>query len=252
MEWVKLDTTFYLDEAIVAAGEAAEVLFVRAMAWCGDRENDGVVPRDIVPRLTPTRGKARAAALVREGLWEPVPEGWRIRSWSRKQRTKTQVEGERAAGRKRQADYKARNAVSNGVSNAKVTGESRGRVDTAAAADLDPVLGVLRSKLQEHTRLQGLRFDALRPDDAAELVALVEMHGDQRLVDVAIDTCRTPTPVHVGAFMNTWRTLPPPGQRLAAVTPRARCDTHDWITLTSGGVCTACASEAIEATGATR
>ena len=36
MEWVKLDTTFYLDAAIVRAGEAAEVLFVRAMAYCGD------------------------------------------------------------------------------------------------------------------------------------------------------------------------------------------------------------------------
>lgn len=123
----------------------------------------------------------------------------------------------------------------------------------AAAADLDPVLDVLRSKLQEHTRLQGLRFDALRPTDAAELVALVETHGDQRLVDVALDTCRNPTPVHVGAFMATWRSLPPPGQRLAAVTTKARCTIHDWITLTPAGICSACASEAIEAkTGDTR
>ena len=63
MEWVKLDTTFYLDAAIVRAGEAAEVLFVRAMAYCGDQENDGLVEREILPRLCPNRGAARAAAL---------------------------------------------------------------------------------------------------------------------------------------------------------------------------------------------
>ena len=257
MEWVKLDTTFYLDAAIVRAGEAAEVLFVRAMAYCGDQENDGLVEREILPRLCPTRGGSRAAALVREGLWEVVPAGWRFVSWSRHQRTREQVEADREASRRRQARRRSQDtshAVTNAVTTPEVTEQRREeeRRTAAAAADgaaaaalIDPTLDVFRAKIQAHTRLQALRFDTLGPEQTQLLVALIDKHGDDRLVKVALDTCKPTPPVHVSAFLGTWEALPAPGVRLAAVEQRF-CPTHDWVRLTPGGACTACASERLE------
>ena len=250
MEWVKLDTTFYLDAAIVRAGEAAEVLFVRAMAYCGDQENDGLVEREILPRLCPTRGRTRAAALVREGLWEVVPEGWQFASWSRHQRTREQMEAERVASRSRKARSRAGHAVTPAVTPGGVTQQRRGEerrtaaaaADAAAAAPIDPTIDVFRAKIQAHTRLQALRFDTLGPKQSQLLVALIDKHGDDRLVKVALDTCKATPPVHVSAFLGTWEALPAPGVRLAAVEQRF-CRDHPWSRLTTTGVCQACASE---------
>ena len=250
MDWVKLDSTYYLDVAIVRAGEAAEVLFVRAMAYCGDQENDGLVEREILPRLCPTRWRARAAALVREGLWEVVPEGWRFASWSRHQRTREQMEAERVASRARKAKSRAGHAVTPAVTPPGVTQQRReeerrtaaAAADAAAAAPIDPTLDVFRAKIQAHTRLQALRFDTLVPSAAERLVRLIELHGDDRLVKVALDTCKATPPVHVSAFLGTWEALPAPGVRLAAVEQRF-CPTHDWVRLSPAGVCTSCASE---------
>lgn len=115
----------------------------------------------------------------------------------------------------------------------------------AAAAPLDPTIDVLRTKLQAHTRLQALRFDTLGPQQADLLVALIHKHGDDRLVQVALDTCKATPPVHVSAFLGTWDALPDPGQRLRAVEQKF-CSTHDWIRLTPAGTCTSCASERLE------
>lgn len=259
MEWVKLDSTYYLDAAIVRAGEAAEVLFLRAMAYCGDQENDGLVEAAILPRLCPTKGRARAAALVAEGLWEVVPGGWRFVSWRDHQVTSAEMDARRESARARQARRRARNGVSHAVTPREVTEQRRGEkntaaaaaVDAAAAAQLDPVLDVLRAKVQAHTRLQALRFDTLTPEQTSQLVGLVERHGDDRLVQVALDTCRATPPVHVSAFLGTWDALPAPGQRLRAV-EQTFCSIHDWIRRSPAGVCAACASEALVETGATR
>lgn len=121
----------------------------------------------------------------------------------------------------------------------------RGDAAAAAAAPIDPILDVLRAKLQAHTRLQALRFDTLSDDQSRLLVALIDKHGDDRLVKVALDTCKPIPPVHVSAFLGTWEALPAPGVRLASVEQRF-CPTHDWVRLTPGGACTACASERLE------
>lgn len=256
MDWVKLKTNYYLDAAIMRAGEAAEVLFTRALAYVGDQETEGVVHREALPRLTPVRGTTRAAALVREGLWEVVPEGWRFTTWTKHQTTRDSIEAKRAAGRTRQALHRQRrNAVTNAVTNASVTGtEVEEEVDAAAAAGeaaaaepagnpttLPVAVEILRGALQAQTPLASLRFDQLRPDQLAELAALVDLHGDRRLVDVAVRTLRHPAPTSVAAFLGTWRSLPPPGQALAVVR-QVLCPTHSTV-LSPAGVCSGCASD---------
>jgi hypothetical protein len=271
VDWVKLSTNYYDDPAVMRAGEAAEVLFTRAMAYCGDQETDGVVPAEVLPRLTPTRGVARARALVREGLWEEIPGGWRFSSWDHHQTSREALERDRQANRRRQAIHRARrrppissvvNGVRNGVTNGEVTPtEVEVEVEDAAAAAsstgaaeaawspssaFSPVVDVLRSRMQAHTALAALRFDTLTPEQVGQVEELVAVHGDQRLVDVALSTCRTPPPVHVTAFLGTWRALPPPGQVLRDVTRQELCDVHGTV-LSAAGRCAGCRADEIAA-----
>ena len=125
-------------------------------------------------------------------------------------------------------------------------GDSDG--DSAAAAapgatpplTLDPMLAGLQAAMHRYTKLRHIRFDATPADKVAEIRDLIALHGDERLVEIAL---KAPGDVaHVGWFLGSWRALPAPGVRLAAVEQRF-CTTHDWIRLTPGGTCTSCASE---------
>lgn len=97
MEWVKLSAVpaYYHDGALLRAGEAAEVLFCRALAHCGSVESRGMVEKTVLPLLVPSKPQARADALVREGLWLDEGTHYRIRSWE-----KWQDEHDAAAERK--------------------------------------------------------------------------------------------------------------------------------------------------------
>lgn len=252
MDWVKLTTNYYNDAAVMRAGEAAEVLFTRALAYCGDQENGGLIPREVLARLTPLRGAARARALVKEGLWEVVPGGWQFVNWDRHQTSRDQLQQQRDAARARQARHRsraARNGVTNAVSDASVTGtevevevEAAAAAGGAAAAALAGPIDVLRAKLQAHTPLRALRFDNLTDETSSRLLDLIDLHGDDPLVRVAIDTCRNPPPVHVGAFVGTWSALPAPGTRHLGVVRPQQCTTHG-TTLSPSGACSSCAAD---------
>jgi hypothetical protein len=83
--YVPLDVNYSSDPAIRAAGEHAELLFVRGIAYCKRTRTDGFIPDFDLPvvaiglRSVPKR----VAALVSHGLWRPVDGGWVVRSWSR-------------------------------------------------------------------------------------------------------------------------------------------------------------------------
>ncbi len=83
MDWVKLSTTYDTDAAIMRAGESAEVLFTRALAYCGREETGGFVPDGMPARLCPKGATARVKALVSERLWirDDDAGGWWFRSW---------------------------------------------------------------------------------------------------------------------------------------------------------------------------
>lgn len=113
------------------------------------------------------------------------------------------------------------------------------RRPTSRASSLPPTLAILQQRLQAHTALQHLRFDTLDPEQAAAIAALIELHGDDRLADVALRTLRHPAPTLVSAFISTWSSLPPPGATVAAVKPGLCPDHHQQ--LTPSGRCNACA-----------
>lgn len=261
MDWVKLYTSYFDDLVLAISDDAAEVMFTRGLAYCGRAETGGFIPSSQLHHLTrsPARAKRIAGQLVRqapdgsEGPWEVVDGGYRVRNWSHYQSELDALSSRRRSDRerkRRQRDKKKDESTgpsrdSHGTSPHT---ESKSKKKTAAAAaedaaaaavteQLPTAVEILRSRLQAHTALTALRFDGLTPDRLALLEELIARHGDQRLVDTALRTLRTPPPVHVSAFLGTWSALPAPGQRLAVVRQEL-CPDHG-VQLSATGVCPA-------------
>lgn len=234
MEWVKLSSKYYNDPAIMRAGEPAEVLFTRALAYCGDQETDGFVPAEVLPRLATTRAVQRAAALVREGLWESVDGGWRFVAWDRYQASRDQLTAHREAGRARAAKHRAnrpaRNAVTNGVRNNEITqAEVEVEVEAAAAAaretELPPPVEILKSKLEARKLIA--RWDKLTDLQLRQIVDLIDIHGDGPLVQAALNSFRPDSPaVFAQAWIASWHALPEPGTSLRLLDSTTRCETR--------------------------
>ncbi len=108
MDWCRLTTNYYLDGAVLRAGEAAEVLFLRCIAYSGAQETRGLVPKHVLPMLAPGKTQARLNALLREGLLVDEGAHVRLRSWDRHQE-RLNVEAERRRkDRERKADERRR------------------------------------------------------------------------------------------------------------------------------------------------
>lgn len=108
MEWVKLVAipAYYIDGALLRAGEAAEVLFCRALAYCGGVESAGVIDKTVLPMIVPTRTQQRADALVREGLWVDEGAQYRIRTWDKWQDEHDVAAEKRRKDRERQREHR--------------------------------------------------------------------------------------------------------------------------------------------------
>lgn len=81
--YAKLSATYYRDDAVLAAGDAAEVLFCRSLAFCAEAGSDGyITDRQVVVIGVGLKGLTkRVASLVTEGVWEKVDGGYVVRSW---------------------------------------------------------------------------------------------------------------------------------------------------------------------------
>lgn len=107
MDWCRLSTDFYLDADILRAGEAAEVLFVRCLAYAGAEETGGRIPRGALSRLAPTKTKARVDALLRERLLIDDGSDVLIRSWERWQESLDSESERRRKAREKKARQRA-------------------------------------------------------------------------------------------------------------------------------------------------
>lgn len=146
MEWVKLiaQPAYYLDAALLRAGEPAEVLFLRGLAYCGGSDTRGRIDKTVVPMIVAGKTQARTAALVREGLWLDQGDHYVVRSWDRWQDEHDRVASVRAGNRERQRrlrDSRARDvtgAVTDPVTLlSRVTSHPVSRDVTALDVDVD-------------------------------------------------------------------------------------------------------------------
>src|SRR3990167_8208216 len=90
--WVRLDASYYHDDAILEAGEPAEVLYLRALGLAKLTLTDGLLTRRQLLTLGLEDLDARIASLVDVGLWISVDRGWQIRSWLRWNNSAERVE----------------------------------------------------------------------------------------------------------------------------------------------------------------
>jgi hypothetical protein len=104
--YVPLDVNYVADEGIRRAGAAAELLFIRGLAYSKRTQSDGFLPDYDLPVIAvglPTVREA-VAGLVERELWLEAEGGWQIRSWRRW----NEVHGDTAEKRKRAAERQRR------------------------------------------------------------------------------------------------------------------------------------------------
>lgn len=90
--------TAAFDEKLIAAGNSAVGLWVRAGAWSMQQLTDGFIPTRIARQIGT---KNAATRLTNCGLWCDVEGGYQFVKWLGYQRSKEQVESERDAARAR-------------------------------------------------------------------------------------------------------------------------------------------------------
>jgi hypothetical protein len=136
--YVPLDVGFARDPKLRRAGTAAELLFVRTLAYVKDAETDGVVPRDDLPAIGVRLRNLEesVAALVREGAWEEHPDGWRITAWHVWNEPMEAIDRRRQFARDRQSRKRQRDAVTRDTGR-DVTRESRVRHAPQAEAEAE-------------------------------------------------------------------------------------------------------------------
>lgn len=108
--YAPLSATYSSDDAIIAAGEKAELLYVRGLAFCASTpENNGYVTEAQLIRFVGAGMRdatARAKTLVRVGLWEQEEGGYVVRAWLKWNKSADQLGRERRKDRERKAAAK--------------------------------------------------------------------------------------------------------------------------------------------------
>lgn len=112
--YAPLSATYYRDDALLEAGERAEVLFCRGLAFCAESMSDGFISDR---QLTAVIGIGlrdagkRAQTLVRVGLWERVDGGYVIRSWLKWNKSAEEIGRAKRQDRDRKANARTLFAV---------------------------------------------------------------------------------------------------------------------------------------------
>lgn len=152
MSWFKVDDLLAFNGKVVAAGNEAMGLWVRAGSWCASQLKGGFVPEAMATALAMPLATAYATSdataapiesLVSSGLWDRVPGGYVFHDWDdyqpdgateRERRKRRSDAGKRGAAA-RWGDGNA-NAVANGIANAN----RMANADATAMPPSSPVL----------------------------------------------------------------------------------------------------------------
>ena len=103
MPWFNADDKMHSHPKVRQAGLEAIGLWTVAGTYCTDYLTDGHVPTWFVDSWP--RGKTLANKLVDARLWDTTDDGWVFLSWAEYQRTRQQVERDKAKAAKRKKDW---------------------------------------------------------------------------------------------------------------------------------------------------
>lgn len=112
--YAPLSAHYYKDDAIIRAGERAELLYLRSLAFCADVLSDGFISDMQLARFVGvglSGVNARAQRLVEVGLWERAEPGlfgnddagFVVKAWPKWNLTKAEIQ----AKQRRDAERKA-------------------------------------------------------------------------------------------------------------------------------------------------
>lgn len=108
--YAPLSATYATDDAIIEAGEEAELLYVRGLAFCAASESDGFITRAQLKRFVGAGmddTMVRAKKLVEVGLWEEEEGGYYVRAWLKWNASAEELGRARRKDRERKAAKKA-------------------------------------------------------------------------------------------------------------------------------------------------
>lgn len=106
--YAPLSAHYYKDDAIAAAGERAELLYVRGLAFCADVLKNGFISDTQLSRFVGVGMRdadRRACALVQNGLWSRDDErgGYVVRSWEKWNQSLDEIQAKQRADAARKA-----------------------------------------------------------------------------------------------------------------------------------------------------
>lgn len=119
MVWFNVDDGFWSHPKVLELPSEAIALWVRAGSYCAKHLTDGQVKPGVLRILGGDRDSATELVLAGLWTWDETTGCWWFHDWSKYQRTKDQVEADRAATKERVAKHRAKrasNAVTAGVS----------------------------------------------------------------------------------------------------------------------------------------
>lgn len=80
MAWFKVDDRLWGHPKWLSTPVRARGLWVTAGSWAASQDQDGRIPRHVLPALGARPSDAEA--LVTAGLWATAPDGWVFHDWS--------------------------------------------------------------------------------------------------------------------------------------------------------------------------
>lgn len=104
MTWLKVDDTVTEHPKCVGLSPAAWTLWLHGLTYCSRNLTDGHIPAVMLPRLSSIQTPKKAAQeLTQAGLWHETSDGWEVHDYTEHQRSKADIETERAAARERRS-----------------------------------------------------------------------------------------------------------------------------------------------------
>jgi ribonuclease I len=102
LPWVRLDSNILTHDKMLALLSdpsakrwQAATSYMFSLAWAGGAGTDGWIPRAALSVVQGTNVTARL--LVKHGLWDEGPTGWKIRNYEQRQELTVVTAGKRAA-----------------------------------------------------------------------------------------------------------------------------------------------------------
>lgn len=159
MVWFKVDDNLAFHHKVVAAGNPAMGLWVRAGSACAQQLTDGFIADHMIAALGT---KAQAERLVKVGLWDRTEGGYTFHGWPERQPSKADVEAERALHAERMRAYRERKKAARQNPSPQVSESG-----DASRAEHEQGTNTERAPL-----VQVSRPDPTRPDPTTEVVVV--------------------------------------------------------------------------------